>query len=147
MSACVISDTLKPEIAIRHMQQNFFKTYSDKPIWRDGSGLSRYNLVTPRFIGELWQDIYRKMPQQRLFSLLATGGEQGTLKNWYNGIEKPYVFGKTGSLSNNHCLSGYLVTRRGKVLIFAFMNSNYATSINDIRRSMQKILNLYYDNY
>ena len=57
MSACVISDTLMPEIAIRHMQQNFFKTYSDKPIWRDGSGLSRYNLVTPRFIGELWQDI------------------------------------------------------------------------------------------
>jgi serine-type D-Ala-D-Ala carboxypeptidase/endopeptidase (penicillin-binding protein 4) len=146
MCAGVISDTLKPEIAIRYMQSRFFKNYPDKPIWVDGSGLSRYNLFTPRFMVQLWNDILGKMDRDRLFSLLATGGEPGTLKNWFIS-EKPYVFGKTGTLSNNHSLSGYLVTKRGKLLVFSFMNANYTRPVNEVRSNMQRILNLYYENY
>jgi serine-type D-Ala-D-Ala carboxypeptidase/endopeptidase (penicillin-binding protein 4) len=142
----VLSDTLKPEIAISHMQKKHFGLYPDKPVWVDGSGLSRYNLFTPRFMVRLWSDIYKLVPQQRLFPLLATGGKPGTLKNWYVA-NKPYVFGKTGTLSNNHSLSGYLVTKKGTVLIFAFMNANYVKPINEVRNNMQRILNLYYDNY
>jgi serine-type D-Ala-D-Ala carboxypeptidase/endopeptidase (penicillin-binding protein 4) len=142
----VLSDTLNSEIAIRFMQQNHFKNYVDKPVWFDGSGLSRYNLVTPRFMVQLWNNIYNKVPQERLFSLLATGGFPGTLQNWFKA-DKPYVFGKTGTLSNNHSLSGYLVTRSGKLLIFAFMNANYVRPVRDVRNNMQRILNLYYENY
>jgi D-alanyl-D-alanine carboxypeptidase/D-alanyl-D-alanine-endopeptidase (penicillin-binding protein 4) len=144
--AAMLSDTLKPEIAIKYMMENHFNQYRDKPVWVDGSGLSRYNLFTARFMVQLWGNIYRKIPRERLFGLLATGGEPGTLSNWFKA-ETPYVFGKTGTVSNNHCLSGYLVTKSGKTLVFAFMNANYVTSTNDVRENMQRILNLYYENY
>jgi D-alanyl-D-alanine carboxypeptidase/D-alanyl-D-alanine-endopeptidase (penicillin-binding protein 4) len=142
----VVGDSLKPEIAITHMKKNYLNGLSDEPIWVDGSGLSRYNLFTPRSIVQLWEKIYQRVPRERLLPLLATGGKSGTIKNWYNA-ESPYIFGKTGSLSNNHCLSGYLVTRKGKTLIFSFMNNNFTTSVNDIRRNMEKILKLIYEKY
>ncbi len=146
MCAGVLSDSLKPEIAIRYMTENYFKSFTDPPVWRDGSGLSRYNLFTPRFIVNVWQKIYEKVPQERLFPLLATGGKAGTIKNWYKA-ETPFIFGKTGTLSNNHSLSGYLITRSGKMLIFSFMSGNYTVSTNDIRTNMQRVLFDFYENY
>lgn len=146
MSAGVLSDTLQPEIAIRYMKKNLLADLPDIPEWVDGSGLSRYNLFTPRSVVKLWEKIYAQVPRERLFSLLATGGKPGTLRNWYKA-DKPYVFGKTGSLSNNHCLSGFLVTKRGKTVVFSFMNSNYTVASNEIRKNMQTLLNLIYENY
>jgi len=144
--AGVISDTLKPEIAIRYVEQNFLQDLQDKPIWVDGSGLSRYNLFTPRSIVQVWEKIYRLVPQDRLFKLLAVGGVRGTIRNWYKR-DKPYIYGKTGTLSNNHCLSGYLVTKKGKTLIFAFMNNNFVATTSDIRANMEDILKKIYENY
>jgi D-alanyl-D-alanine carboxypeptidase/D-alanyl-D-alanine-endopeptidase (penicillin-binding protein 4) len=137
--AGVVSDTLDQDIAIRHAKKNFLFDLPDEPVWVDGSGLSRYNLFTPRSIVRLWEKIYYKVPRERLFSLLATGSKSGTIRNWYKA-DKPYIFGKTGSLSNNHALSGYLVTQKGKVLIFSFMNSNFISSPDEIRKMMQGIL-------
>ena len=142
----VVSDTLQPEIAIRYIKKNFLHDLADEPSWVDGSGLSRYNLFTPRSMVQLWEKIYDQLPRERLFALLATGGKSGTIKNWYSG-DPPYIFGKTGSLSNNHCLSGYLVTKKGKTLIFSFMNNNFTSSSSDVRRNMEKILRSIYESY
>jgi D-alanyl-D-alanine carboxypeptidase/D-alanyl-D-alanine-endopeptidase (penicillin-binding protein 4) len=141
-----VSDTLQPEIAIRYVKKNFLNDLPDDPKWVDGSGLSRYNLFTPRSIVQVWQKIYDRIPRERLFSILATGGKSGTIKNWYKA-EAPYIFGKTGSLSNNHSLSGYLVTRKGRTLIFSFMNNNYTASTNEIRQNMENILRSIYEKY
>ena len=146
MCSQTLSDTLQPEIAIRYMKKNLLNDLKDEPRWVDGSGLSRYNLFTPRSVVQLWEKIYHRLPRERLFALLATGGKSGTIKNWYYGKE-PYIFGKTGSLSNNHSLSGYLVTKKGKTLIFAFMNNNFTTTVNDIRRNMENILRSIYESY
>lgn len=148
MCSNVLSDSLKPEIAIEFMKKNYLNDLPDEPIWVDGSGLSRYNLFTPRSIVKLWQKIWETVPRERLFPLLATGGVNGTIQKWYKGEgEKPYIFGKTGSLSNNHCLSGFLVTKKGTVLIFSFMNSNFTGSTNAIRSNMQDILKNIYEHY
>ena len=146
MCADALSDTLQPEIAIRYVKENFLKDLYDEPEWVDGSGLSRYNLFTPRSIVQLWQKIYELRSAERLLPLLATGGVNGTVKNWYKK-DKPYIFGKTGSLSNNHSLSGFLITRSGKTLIFAYMNNNFVVPANEVRKHMQEILNLIYERY
>ncbi|MEX2235011.1 MAG: D-alanyl-D-alanine carboxypeptidase [Cyclobacteriaceae bacterium] len=146
MCANVLSDSLKTEIAIDFITKNYLADLPDEPVWVDGSGLSRYNLFTPRSIVKLWEKIWELLPRERLFPLLATGGVNGTIRKWYLG-NKPYIFGKTGSLSNNHCLSGFLVTEKGKVLIFSFMNSNFTVPGNDIRRNMESILLNIHEHY
>ncbi|SKC74648.1 D-alanyl-D-alanine carboxypeptidase/D-alanyl-D-alanine-endopeptidase [Ohtaekwangia koreensis] len=146
LCAGTLSDTLKTEIAIEYSKKNFLNDLSDDPIWKDGSGLSRFNLFTPRSIVQLWEKIYTLVPQERLFTLLAIGGKKGTIRNYYKETQ-PYIFGKTGSLSNNHALSGYLLTKRGKVLIFSFMNTHFAKSTSEVRNNMQEILHKIYEAY
>src|SRR6267154_1429228 len=130
--AASVSDTLKPEIAIRYAKKKLMADLPDSLQWVDGSGLSRFNLFTPRSIVELWRKIYQIVPQDRLFKLLAVGGKNGTLKNWHKAAV-PYIFGKTGSLSNVRALSGFLITKKDKILIFCFMNNNFTTSGTEVR--------------
>jgi D-alanyl-D-alanine carboxypeptidase/D-alanyl-D-alanine-endopeptidase (penicillin-binding protein 4) len=141
-------DTLQSEKTIAYAQQHFLADLPHKPIWRDGSGLSRYNLFTPASMVRLLEKIYREVPQPRLFAIFPAGGQSGTIKNWYaSGSGQPYVFAKTGTLANTHCLSGYLKTRSGKVLIFSFMHNSITRPINDVRREMEKVLRVLHERF
>ncbi|RMD68818.1 MAG: D-alanyl-D-alanine carboxypeptidase, partial [Bacteroidetes bacterium] len=119
----------------------------DRPLWVDGSGLSRYNLVTPRTMVMLLDKIRREVPAQRLFGLLPAGGRSGTIAEWYAGPDGPYVFAKTGTLRNRHCLSGYLRTARGRWLIFSFMHNNFPGSNRAWKEEMERTLEYIYQNY
>ncbi|TAE35691.1 MAG: D-alanyl-D-alanine carboxypeptidase/D-alanyl-D-alanine-endopeptidase [Runella slithyformis] len=124
---------------IDYMKQKHLADLPDEPIWKDGSGLSRYNLFTPRSIVKLLQKIYEKMPQEQLFNTLAIGGKAGTIRSQYKTNE-PFVFAKSGTLANNYSLSGYLRTKSNKILIFSFMNSNFTRSGGEIRREVERVL-------
>ncbi|MEQ8476945.1 D-alanyl-D-alanine carboxypeptidase [Fulvivirga sp.] len=137
--AGIVSDSLDTDIGIDYIKETYFNSIPDMPKWVDGSGLSRYNLITPRSIVWLWQQILTMKSREELFPLLATGGVSGTIKNYYKS-DPPYIYGKTGTLSNNHCLSGYLITNKGKMLIFSFINNNYPTSSTPIKKRMEQIL-------
>lgn len=141
-----VSDTINTEIAINYIKDTLLFDLPDQPIWRDGSGLSRYNLVTPQSIIKLWQKLYVIMGPERLFNILAAGGESGTLRNYYKA-ETPYIFAKTGTLSNNHNLSGFLVAKSGKILVFSYMNNNYPVSSSKVKPGMEKLLKEIYENY
>lgn len=115
-------------------------------VWVDGSGLSRYNLIAPIDQVRLLKKASDEFGIARLTNILAVGGVSGTLKNWYAGDE-PYIFAKSGTLSNNHNLSGFLKTRSGKWLIFSFMNNHYTVSNDDVRAEMQTLLEGIRDSY
>ncbi|MES2734041.1 MAG: D-alanyl-D-alanine carboxypeptidase [Bacteroidota bacterium] len=141
-----LSDTLSSVRTIAYAKQHFFADLPDKLVWVDGSGLSRYNLFTPRTIVALWRKLYAQIPRERLFGLLAVNGKSGTLKNFHlpNG---PFIYGKSGSFSNNHALSGFLVAKSGRVLVFSFMNSNFVLPTAEIRQEKERILTEIYLNY
>jgi len=120
--------------------------FPQEPHWVDGSGLSRYNLITPNDYVYLLEKIYKEVPEEELFSYLPIGGKRGTIKSWYKN-EKPYIFAKTGTLSNNHNLSGFIRTKKGNILIFSYMNNHYQKTHSDIKRDMEKNLKIIYNKY
>ncbi|MFV0566207.1 MAG: D-alanyl-D-alanine carboxypeptidase [Flavobacteriaceae bacterium] len=118
-----------------------------KPRWVDGSGLSRYNLFTPTSLVQVLTDLYHNIPHERLFNFFPVGGKSGTLKQSYTGTNKPYIYAKSGTLSNNYALSGYLMTHSGETLIFSFMNNHYTTPTTEVKKEMQSVLEWFCDNY
>ncbi|SHG05724.1 D-alanyl-D-alanine carboxypeptidase / D-alanyl-D-alanine-endopeptidase (penicillin-binding protein 4) [Salegentibacter echinorum] len=146
LAAQKTSDTLKSQIAIDYMKEFYLKDLPDEPMWYDGSGLSRYNLFTPASIVKLLEKIKEEVPEEKLLDMLPAGGHSGTIKNYYKA-DKPYVFAKTGTLKNNHSLSGYLKTKSGKLLIFSFMNSNYTVPTKVLKAEMEQVLLNIRDNY
>ncbi len=139
---------LKPDSMIQVAIKEIFPKSAQPPRWVDGSGLSRYNLVTPRYLSQVLQQLYQKHDKTRLFSLFPAGGMRGTIQNWYGAPgEKPFVFAKTGSMSGVHCLSGYIVTDSGKTLIFSFMHNNFVGSNRPWKIEMQRLLQEISDHY
>ena len=91
--------------------------------------------------------IYLATDWKNIQYIFPNGGKTGTIKDWYAGVNQPYVYAKTGTLSNNHCLSGFVVTNSGKKLIFSFMNNNYLTPVSEVKTEMQKVLETIRDSY
>ena len=142
---------LNVQLAIEYMLKNHLNDLTDTPRWVDGSGLSRMNLFSPRSQVELLLKMYKEVAtdqegEQRLFNLLAIGGKAGTIRNLFKNYP-PFVFAKTGSLGNTACLSGYLITRSGKRLTFAFMNNHFMQPISAVRAEMERILTEFYLKY
>ena len=145
LNSNALSNNLNTEIGIDSVEKKYLFDLLDSPKWVDGSGLSRQNLFTPRSIVALLHKIYEIVPEERLFKLLPAAGKSGTLKNLLK-TDKPFIFAKSGSLNNNYCLSGFLITEKGKTLIFSMMNNNFVNSISDIRKEVIKILQEIHDN-
>lgn len=127
-------DTLLPAIGVEGVR------------WVDGSGLSRYNLLTPRQMVRLVMALDQEVGRDRLLSLLPEGGATGTLQSRFNDKPRPYVWAKTGSLSGVLCLSGMLQTKRGKWLAFSFMHNNFTGKSRDYYAEMEKTLGWCYEN-
>ena len=77
------------EKAIDYAVDALFETLPDEPVWRDGSGLSRYNLFTPRRSVHVLNKLYRTLPGERLFHIFPAGGKSGTIEKWYGGKAEP----------------------------------------------------------
>jgi D-alanyl-D-alanine carboxypeptidase/D-alanyl-D-alanine-endopeptidase (penicillin-binding protein 4) len=75
---------------------------------------------------------------KRIENILPTGGT-GTLSNYYKA-DSGYIFAKTGSLSGVIALSGYLYTKKKKLLIFSLLVNNHQASATTIRRAEEKFL-------
>ena len=150
----MISGTLGGDLNVRkginHVIENYMSDLPDSPNWRDGSGLSRYNLFTPRSVVGLLKKIDEKVNNDELlFDSLPQGGKQGTIRRLYAARDggPAYVFAKTGTLSNNHCLSGFVITESGRKLLFSFMNNNYVIPTREVQSQMEEILWFIHTNF
>jgi len=113
------------------------------PHWVDGSGLSRNDLFTPRDFIWLLDKMKNEFGLPRLKGILPTGGT-GTLANYYKK-DSGYIYAKTGSLSGVVALSGYLITKKDRLLLFSILVNNN----NDpaVRRKMEKLVEMIREKY
>lgn len=134
--------------AIAAIQEKYLTVLPDRPKWVDGSGLSRGNLFTPRSLIKLLELIYTEVnDQQRLFAMMPAGGKSGTLRNAYPKTDTPFVFAKTGTLGGVHNQSGFVLTKKGKLLLYSFMNNNYVQPTAEIRKEMVRVMTAIHDRF
>ncbi len=109
---------------------------------RDGSGLSRYDYLTPdALIGVLtymWlnpslADLFRS-------SLPVTGVSGSLAQRLKNTPGAARVWAKTGSMSQVRSLAGYIVTAEGEPLVFAFMVNGFRVPAREIDAAMDQAL-------
>ena len=74
----ILNHNFSTEDAIDSLQKKHLSDLPDKPIWVDGSGLSRYNLNTPRSLIKLLEKIYNEQGWEKLnysFQLAESPGQ------------------------------------------------------------------------
>ncbi|MCZ2458589.1 MAG: D-alanyl-D-alanine carboxypeptidase [Chitinophagales bacterium] len=115
-----------------------YKDLPQKPKWVGGSGLSHYNLFSPKDFISILNKMKNDFGLDRMKNILATGNT-GTLTNYYKA-DSGYIYAKTGTLSGVVSLSGYLLTRKNKQLIFSVLVNNHHSSAATIRRTVEKFI-------
>jgi D-alanyl-D-alanine carboxypeptidase/D-alanyl-D-alanine-endopeptidase (penicillin-binding protein 4) len=86
----------------------------------DGAGMSIYNRVTPRTVAKLLHWSTKQSWAEQFRATLPVGGVDGTLRRRFAGTSlEGRVFAKTGTLNGVNALSGFMLTKSGKTLIFS----------------------------
>jgi D-alanyl-D-alanine carboxypeptidase/D-alanyl-D-alanine-endopeptidase (penicillin-binding protein 4) len=117
----------------------------DKVRLNDGSGLSRNNLVTPRFQTALLKYLLTRPYFDLFLNTLAVSGTDGTLKHRLASREmKGSIHAKTGTLRGVSNLSGYMTTKSGHNLVFSIFTSK---STGRVKRTIDEICSLFVNLY
>jgi D-alanyl-D-alanine carboxypeptidase/D-alanyl-D-alanine-endopeptidase (penicillin-binding protein 4) len=117
-------------------------------ILNDGSGLSRDNLVTPRFQTSLLLYLSTRPYFDLFLNTLAVSGTDGTLKNRLASRPvRGVIHAKTGSLNGVSTLSGYMTTKSGRNLIFSIFANNVRASMWRVRKTIDEICALFVNLY
>jgi len=133
---------------IQQMMRGPLSDMPDSISWIDGSGLSRYNLLTPRSVVWVLEKLLSQKGPEYLKSMLAAGGTSGTIRNSFLSADgDPYIFAKSGSMRNVYCASGLLITNNGNVLIFSWMNNHFKDEPATIIKSMEIFLKQVREHY
>jgi D-alanyl-D-alanine carboxypeptidase/D-alanyl-D-alanine-endopeptidase (penicillin-binding protein 4) len=120
-------------------------SFPQKPVWTDGSGLSRYNLFTPEDMILILQKLEIEFGRNRIETIFPTGN-QGTLKGSYDD-KAGYIYAKTGTLSGQISLSGYLKTKRNTPLIFSIMINNHTDKSSEVKKIIAEYIDLIWKLY
>ncbi len=92
----------------------------------DGSGLSRLNIVSPKYLVNYLSAMYRSKHRDNFLSSLAEPNKEGTMLNRLKmTLAEKKVKAKTGSMNHISNIAGYVTTRDGEELAFAILINNY----------------------
>ena len=112
----------------------------------DGSGLSRHNLTTPTALVSVLQAMDQTSNAAVYRDSLSHAGVNGTLRNSFrNTAIAEQLWGKTGWLSRNAALSGYVNPPNYPPLVFSILLNNADTRSSVIGRAMDDVVLLFAD--
>ncbi|MAJ51563.1 MAG: hypothetical protein CMB82_08115 [Flammeovirgaceae bacterium] len=118
---------------INYLKSSLFSSLPDPLIWVDGSGLSVYNMNTPRNLVKALEIIFHMITWDEIKELFPN-------KFSDENIDNSFIYAKTGTLRHNQALSGYLITQSGRKLAFSFMSNHYTVHPSKIRDETKEIL-------
>jgi D-alanyl-D-alanine carboxypeptidase/D-alanyl-D-alanine-endopeptidase (penicillin-binding protein 4) len=109
---------------------------------RDGSGLSRYDFVTPAALVTILTHIARDERLRGAFdATLPIAGRDGTLQNRMKGTAaEGNARAKTGSMTGIRALSGYVTTSDGEPLVWSIIANNFDTAPDVVNAATDAIV-------
>ncbi len=125
------------ESAIDSLTSSWRPWLPDPIEWVDGSGVSRYNMITPKTLVAVLQQIYFTAGWEKIQALFPQSGTSGTLKAYHN---LKGVYAKTGTLRHNHNLSGYWESKKGNRYAFSIMVNHFTSPTSEIREGITTLL-------
>ncbi|HAZ49804.1 MAG TPA: D-alanyl-D-alanine carboxypeptidase/D-alanyl-D-alanine-endopeptidase [Cyanobacteria bacterium UBA11369] len=107
----------------------------------DGSGLSRHNLVSPEALVQMLKAMSR-LPDFNIFrASLPVAGVSGTLSNRFkNTPAQGIVQAKTGTLSGNTALSGYVDAPNYETVVFSIIVNQSEQSAAPLRQAVDEMV-------
>jgi D-alanyl-D-alanine carboxypeptidase/D-alanyl-D-alanine-endopeptidase (penicillin-binding protein 4) len=123
---------------IQHILKTNLSQLPVQPRWVDGSGLSRYNQFSPSAMVTILNELKSTYDWQELKTIFPKAGE-GTLRA-INQEREEFIYAKTGSMSGVYCLSGYVLTKKGKWMNFSIMVNNHNSTSSTIRKKIEYFL-------
>lgn len=127
--------------AVRRFLSEVVGIRGGEPVLLDGSGASRYNLVTPEHMTQVlvWAaQSFSDGPE--LLVGLPLGGVDGTLSHRQRGALRGRVRAKTGTMTGVSGLCGLLLTDDGEQLAFAILIDHDAAPSENARVLQDDIL-------
>lgn len=131
----------------REIADSVFVQFGVEPgtwIYSDGSGLNRYNFISPSVEVKILEGMYRQEELRDMWiNALPLAGHDGTLKRRMKGTAaEGRVMAKTGTISNVRGLSGYAKTACGENIVFSFLVNGHRLTSKDTERITDAILEL-----
>lgn len=115
---------------------------TDKIIVKDGSGVSRNNLVSVSWITNALNKIYKEKDFEMYKENMAQAGD-GTLSNRLFDL-RGEAWLKTGSLANISAIAGYINSQDGNTYSVSIIIQNYTKDSSDIKKFEDEIIKLIY---
>lgn len=110
---------------------------------KDGSGLSRFNLISPHSVSLLLRYMSKHEYFPFFYDSLPIAGIDGTLKSkMKNTPAEGNVRAKTGTVGHVRNLSGYVESGNGELFLFSFLVNNYLLPTPSINNLQDRIGNL-----
>ena len=109
---------------------------------RDGSGLSRYDFVTPAALVAILAHVDRDARLREPFvASLPIAGRDGTLSTRMLGTPaEGNARAKTGSMTGVRAMSGYVTTANGERLAFSIVANNFETPADVVNAAADAIV-------
>ncbi len=134
------SGTFSEGKKVLHQTLQRFGLEDESYRFMDGSGLGRYNYISPAHIVNIFRRMYYHPFGQIYRDLLPVAGVDGTIGYRMKGtIAQGKVFAKTGTISNVRCLSGYAISADGEPLVFSTMFNNFLCSVQVVMNVQDQI--------
>jgi D-alanyl-D-alanine carboxypeptidase/D-alanyl-D-alanine-endopeptidase (penicillin-binding protein 4) len=108
---------------------------------RDGSGLSRYNYLSPETIVRVLDVMRRDTVFPVFYGALPVAGIDGTLANRMKGtMAEANARAKTGFVAQARSLSGYVTSADGRLLIYSLLCNNWTVPVRVVERMQDTIV-------
>ncbi len=108
---------------------------------RDGSGLSRNNLLSADFLCTFFNFMTTQKNFKLYYETLAEAGESGTLRRLFqNQKTKINIRAKSGTMNGIRAYGGYITNQKGELLSFAIIINHFSAKSTDIRDIMEQLM-------